>query len=60
MKDIFALAKSTQEQLIKDEKQLNDLHDSIQFISDKFKEYKEDQTKKNEIIGNLQLKVRAL
>ena len=26
MKEIFALAKSTQEQQIKDEKQLNDLH----------------------------------
>ena len=60
MNDIFVLAKSTQEQQIKGEKQLNDLHDSIQFISDKFKEYKEDQAKKNEIIGNLKLEVRTL
>ena len=60
MNDIFVLAKSTQEQQIKGEKQLNDLHDSIQFISDKFKEYKEDQAKKNEIIDNLKLEVRTL
>ena len=45
MKEIFVLAKSTQEQKIKDEKQLNDLHDSVQFVSDKFKEYEEDRAK---------------
>ena len=40
MEEIFILPKSTQEQQIKDEKQLNDLQDSAQFISDKFKEMK--------------------
>ena len=54
MKEIFVLAKSTQEQQIKGEKQLNDLYDSVQFISDKFKEYEEDRAKYNEIIANLQ------
>ena len=39
LKEIFVLAKSTQERQIKGEKQLNDLHDSVHFISDKFKEY---------------------
>ena len=59
MKEIFVLAKSTQEQQIKGEKQLNDLHDSVQFISNKFK-YEEEPAKNNEIIGNLQLQVKTL
>ena len=60
IKVIFILAESTQEQQIKGERQLNDLHDSAQFISDKFEEYKEDRAKENEIIGNLQSEVRTL
>ena len=55
MKEILVLAKSTQEQQINSERQLNDFHTSAQFISDKPKEYEEDREKKNEIIGNLQL-----
>ena len=55
MKEILILAKSTQEQQIKGEKQLNDFHDSLQFVSDKFKEYEEDQAKNNKTIGNLNL-----
>ena len=51
---------STQEQQIKDKRQLNDVRDSVQFISDKFKESEEDRAKKNEILGNLQSEVRAL
>ena len=58
MKEIFVLAKSTQEQQIKGKKELNDLHDSVQFISDKFKK-RMNQTKKNEIIGNLHLELRT-
>ena len=54
------MAKSTQEQQIKGEKQLNDLYDSVQLISDKFKEYEEDRAKYNEIIANLQWEVRTL
>ena len=53
MKEIFVLAKSTQEQQIKGERQLNDLHDSVLFVSNKFEEYEEFWAKKNEIIGNL-------
>ena len=60
MKEIFVLAKSTQEQQIKGEKQVNDLHNSVQFISDKFNEYEEDLAKKKEIIGNLHPEVRTL
>ena len=59
MKEIFVLAKSTQEQQIKGKKELSDLRDSVQFISDKFKKYEEDQAKKNEIIGNLHLELRT-
>ena len=32
------------------------LHDSVQFISDKCRDYEKDCAKKNEIIGNLQWK----
>ena len=60
MKEISVLGKSTQEQQIKDKKQLNDLHDSVQFISEKFREYDEDWARKNEIIGNFQSEVRTL
>ena len=60
MKEIFVSAKSIQEQQIKGEIQPKDLHDSVQSISDKFKEYEEDRAKKNEIIGNLQSEVRTL
>ena len=59
------MAKSTHNQQIKgslmntDErrKAVGRLHDSVQFISDKFKEYDEGWAKKNEIIGNLQSEV---
>ena len=44
IKEIFVLAKSTQEKQIKDERQLNDLH--VQFISNNFKEYEKDRAKK--------------
>ena len=43
-KDTYILAHSTQDYQIKGEKQLNDLTESINFLSDKFKEYKEDRT----------------
>ena len=46
IKEIFVLTKSTQEKQIKDERQLNDLHDSVQFISNNFKEYEKDRAKK--------------
>ena len=60
MKEIFVLAKSTQKQQIKGERQLNDFHDFAQFISDKFKEYEKNRAKKNEIIEKLQSQVWTL
>ena len=60
MNEIFVFAKSTQEQEIKSKRQLNDIPDSVKFISDKFKEYEEDWAKQIEIIGNLQSEVRVL
>ena len=59
MKEIFVLAKSIQEQQIKGERQLNDLHDSVQLFLDKFKKH-EEAREKNEIRGNLQSEVRTL
>ena len=44
----------------KGERQLHDLHDCVQFISDKFKKYEEDWAKKLEILGNLQSEVGTL
>ena len=41
-KDIYTLAHSTQDHQIKGEKQLIDLAESINFLSDKFKEYELD------------------
>ena len=49
------LAKSTQQQQIKGEKQLNDSHEPVQFVSDKFKKYEEDRAKNNKTIRNLNL-----
>ena len=40
-KDISILAHSTQDQ-VKGEKQLSDVAEAINFLSDKFKEYGED------------------
>ena len=49
-KDIYTLAHSTQDHQIKGEKQLIDLTESINFLSDKFKEYEEDRAKNDKII----------
>ena len=46
-KDIYTLAHSTQDHQIKGEKQLIDLTESINFLSDKCKEYEEDRAKKD-------------
>ena len=45
-KDIYILAHSTQDHQIKGEKQLIDLAESINFLSDKFKKYEKDRAKK--------------
>ena len=59
-KDIYTLAHSTQDHQIKGEKQLIDLAESINFLSDKFKEYEEDRAKKDKIIEDLKSKVDSL
>ena len=54
-------SKETAASKIKDEKQLSDLTDSIQLISDKFHEYDEkDGTAKDELIIKLQTQVTKL
>ena len=59
-KDIYTLVHSTQESQIKGEKQLIDLTESIDFQSDKFKEYEEDRGKKDKIIHHLKSEVDSL
>ena len=59
-KDIYTLAHSTQDHQIKGEKQLIDLTESINFLSDKFKEYEEDRAKKDKIIEDLKSEVDSL
>ena len=59
-KDFYTLAHSTQDHQIKGDKQLIDLTESINFLSDKFKEYEEDRAKKNKIIEDLKSEVDSL
>ena len=59
-KDIYTLAHSTQDHQIKGEKQLIDLTESKNFLSDKFKEYEEDRAKKDKITEDLRSEVDSL
>ena len=59
-KDIYTLAHSTQDHQITGEKQLTDLTESINFLSDKFKDYEEDRAKKDKIIQDLKSEVDSL
>ena len=59
-KDIYTLVHSAQDHQIKGEKQLIDLTESINFLSDKFKEYEEDRAKKDKIIEDLKSEVDSL
>ena len=59
-KDIYTLAHSTQGHQIKGEKQLIDLTESINFLSDKFEEYEEDRAKKDKITEHLKPEVGSL
>ena len=59
-KDIYTLAHSTQDHQIKGENQLIDLTESINFLSDKFKEYEEDRAKEDKIIEDLKSEVDSL
>ena len=60
IKDIWAFAHLTQDHEIKGEKQLIDLTESINFLSDKFKEYEEDRAKKDKIIEDLKTEMDSL
>ena len=60
MKDISVSSKKTTASQIKGEKQLWDLTDSVQLISDKFDEYEKDRKAKNELIMKLQMQVKEL
>ena len=54
MREISVSSKETAASQIKDEKQLSDLTDSVQLISDKFDEYEKDKKTKDELIIKLQ------
>ena len=60
MNEIFVLAKSTQEQQIKGERQLNDYMTLSNLFLANSKNMKNIGQKKNEIIENLQSEVRTL
>ena len=60
-KEIYTLAHSTQDHQIKGGKQLINLTESINFLSDKFKEYDKDRAKKKDkIIEDLKSEVISL
>ena len=59
-KDIYTLAHLTQDHQIKDQKPLIDLTESINFQSDKCKEYEEDRAKKDKTTEDLKLEVDSL
>ena len=60
MKEISVSYKETTTSQIKGEKQLSDLTDSVQLISDKFNEYEMDRKAKDEPIMKLQTQVTEL
>ena len=59
-KDIYTLAHSIQDHQIKGEKELVDLTESINFLSDKFKECEEDRSKEDKILEDLKSEVDSL
>ena len=58
--DINIFAHLTQDHQFKGEKELNDLTEFINFLSDKFREYKEDRAQKDKIIEDLKSEVDSL
>ena len=60
MKEISVSSKKTTASQIKGEKQLSDLTDSVQLISDKFNEYEKDRKAKDELTMKLQTQVTEL
>ena len=60
MKEISVSSKEATASQIKGEKQLSDLTDSVQLISDKSNEYEKDRKAKDELIMKLQTQVTEL
>ena len=60
MKEKSVSSKETTASHIKGEKQLSDLTDSVQLISDKFDQYEKDRKAKDELIMKLQTQVTQL
>ena len=60
MKEIQVSSKETTASQIKGEKELSDLTDSVQLISDKFDEYENDRKAKYELIMELRTQVTEL
>ena len=60
MREISVSFKETTASQINGEKQLSELTDSVQLISDKFDEYEKDRKAKDELIIKLQTKVTEL
>ena len=60
MREISVSSKETTASQIKGQKQLSDLTDSVQLISDKFNECEKDRKAKDELIIKLQTKVTEL
>ena len=59
-KDIYTLSLSTQNHQSKGKKQWTDLTESINFVSDKFKEYEESWVKEDKIIQDLKSEVDSM
>ena len=60
MKEISVFFKKTTASQIKGEKEMSDLTNSVQLISDKFDEYEKDRKAKDELIMKLQTQVTEL
>ena len=60
MREISVSSGETKVSQIKGEKQLSDLTDSVQLVSDKFNEYEKDRKAKDELIIKLQIQVTQL
>ena len=60
MKEISVSSEETTANQIKGEKQLSDLTDSVQLISNKFDEYEKDRKAEDELIMKLQTQVTEL
>ena len=60
VKELYILAQSNNEKHIKDEKQLLDLTESINFMTKKFNDYEKDRAEKEKLIKDLPEEVSSL